>query len=108
MFSKKTDLSVLTPDEIISDHKTLYQKVFPFEPDFRTYSMTGALPACLDSPLSSIIVSTVDKVIQKDMLNVGKLSQEDIHSIRAALLFIARAGIEGCGFSSISRNTGIT
>ena len=42
------------------------------------------------------------------MLSVGKLSQEDIHSIRAVLLFIARAGIEGCSYSSISRNTGIT
>jgi predicted AAA+ superfamily ATPase len=108
LFSKKTDMPVMTLEEIISDHKKLYQKVYSFEPDFRTYSGTGALPACLDSPLSSIIVSTVDKVIQKDMLTVGKLSQEDMHSIRAVLLFLARAGIEGCSYSSISRNTGIT
>jgi predicted AAA+ superfamily ATPase len=96
LFSKKTDMPVMTLEEIISDHKKLY------------HSGTGALPACLDSPLSSIIVSTVDKVIQKDMLTVGKLSQEDMHSIRAVLLFLARAGIEGCSYSSISRNTGIT
>ncbi|MCX6250812.1 MAG: AAA family ATPase [Bacteroidetes bacterium] len=108
LFSKKTDLPILTLEEILADHKKLYQKVFSFEPDFRNYSILGALPACLESPLSSIIVSTVDKVIQKDMLTVGKLSQEDIHSIRAVLLFIARSGIEGCSYSSISRNTGIT
>jgi predicted AAA+ superfamily ATPase len=108
VFSKKTDIPVMTMDEILSDHKKLYRKVYFFEPDFRNYSVIGALPACLDSPLSSVILSTVDKVIQKDMLTVGKLSQEDIHSIRAVLLYIARAGIEGCSYSSVSRNTGIT
>jgi len=108
LFKNKIDLPVLTIEEIITDHKKLYQKTYSFEPDFRTWSGLGALPASLDSPLSSIIVSTVDKVIQKDMLTVGKLSQDDIHSIRAVLLFIARAGIEGCSYSSISRNTGIT
>ncbi|MEI6899774.1 MAG: AAA family ATPase [Bacteroidota bacterium] len=108
LFRKKTDLPILTLEEIISDHKKLYQKIYSFEPDFKTYSGIGALPACLDSPLSSIIVSNVDKVLQKDMLTVGKLSQEDIHSIKTVLLFIARAGIEGCSYSSISRNTGIT
>jgi uncharacterized protein len=108
LFKKSTALPVLTLEGIISDHKNLYQTVYSFEPDFKTYSGIGALPACLGSPLSSIIVSTVDKVLQKDMLTVGKLSQEDIHSIRTVLLFIARAGIEGCSYSSISRNTGIT
>jgi predicted AAA+ superfamily ATPase len=108
LFRKKTELPVLTIEEIISDHKRIYQNLFSFEPDVRIFSETGALPACLDSPLSSVVVSTVEKVVQKDMLSVGKLSQEDIHSVRAVLLFIARAGIEGCSYSSISRNTGIT
>jgi len=108
LFSKKIAMPVLKLADIISDHKQIYQKIYSFEPDFRNYFTLGALPACLDSPLSSIILSTVEKVIQKDMLTVGKLSQEDIHSIRAVLLFIARAGIEGCSYSSISRNTGIS
>lgn len=108
LFGKKAELPVLTVEEIIENHKENYKNLFSFEPDFRTWSEIGALPACLDSPLSSIIESTVEKVIQKDMLTVGKLSQEDLLSIRAVLLFIARAGIEGCSYSSISRNTGIS
>lgn len=108
LFSRKTDLPVLTIDEILTHHRKLYQDIYTFEPDFRLWSETGALPACLDSPLPSIIESTVDKVIQKDMLTVGKLSQEDLHSIHSVMLFIARSGIEGCSYSSISRNTGIS
>jgi hypothetical protein len=42
------------------------------------------------------------------MLSAGRLSQEDLLNIRIVLLFIARAGMEGCSYSSISRNTGIT
>ncbi len=108
LFGKKAELPVLTVSEIIENHKEIYTRLFAFEPDFTAWSETGAFPACLDSPLSSIIGATIDKVIQKDMLTVGKLSQEDLHSIRAILLFIARAGIEGCSYSSISRNTGIS
>ncbi len=107
-FKANPDLPVLTVEEIIKNHKEIYRELFSFEPDFRTWSEIGALPACLDSPLSSIVEATVDKVIQKDMLTVGKLSQEDLLSIRAVLLFIARAGIEGCSYSAISRNTGIS
>ncbi|MBM3405318.1 MAG: ATP-binding protein [Bacteroidetes bacterium] len=107
-FNRKTDLPVLTLDEIVSDHKNLYPQFYSFEPEYHTYIETGALPACLESPLSSIIVSTVEKVIQKDILTIGKLSQEDIHAIKTVLLFLARAGVEGCSYSSISRNTGIT
>jgi uncharacterized protein len=107
-FTKKADLPVLTVEQIIDNHKKLYQDIFTFEPFFRTWSEIGALPACLASPLPSIIESTVDKVIQKDMLNLGKLSQEDLLSIHSVLLFISRAGIEGCSYSAISRNTGIS
>jgi predicted AAA+ superfamily ATPase len=107
-FSKKADISLLTVEKIILNHKELYSKLYPYESYFRAYSSQGALPACLDSPLSSIIVSTVEKVTQKDLLNIGKLSQEDIQSIRAILLFISRAGTDGCSYSSIARNVGIT
>lgn len=108
LFVRKTNLPVLSLEEILAKHKELYQKIYPYEPDFRSWSEIGALPACIDSPLSSVIESTVDKVIQKDMLTVGKLSQEDLHSIRTVLLFIARAGIEGCSYSSVAKNTGIS
>mgnify|MGYP001193160318 FL=1 len=107
-FKNNTNLPVIPLEDILLKHKKIYQDLYSFEPQFRNYSGIGALPACLDSPLPSIITSTVDKVIQKDMLTVGKLSMEDIHSIKTVLLFVARAGIEGCGYSSISRNTGIT
>jgi len=108
MFSKKIELPVLTIEEILAGHKKLYERFYVFEPDFSSRSKIGALPACLDSPLPSIIESTVDKVIQKDMLTVGKLAQEDMNSIRSALLFIARSGIDGCCYSSISRNIGVS
>jgi predicted AAA+ superfamily ATPase len=64
LFGKKSDLPVLTVEEIINNHREIYTNLFAFEPDFRLWSEIGALPACLDSPLSSIISSTVDKVIQ--------------------------------------------
>ena len=107
-FTKKADLTVLTVEEITTNYKNLYQDIFTYESYFRTWSEIGALPACLQSPLPSIIESTVDKVIRKDMLNVGKLSQEDLLSIQSILLFIARSGIEGSSYSTISRNTGIS
>ncbi len=95
-------------EEILTNHKELYHKLFSFESYFRTYSELGAFPACLDSPLRSVVISTIDMVTQKDMLTVSKLSQEDIQSVRAILLFIARAGTDGCSYSSIARNVGIT
>ena len=42
------------------------------------------------------------------MLSLGKLSQEDLLNIHSVLLLIARSGIEGCSYSSISKNVGIT
>jgi len=47
-------------------------------------------------------------VIGRDMLSLGKLSQEDLLNIHSVLLLIARSGIEGCSYSSISKNVGIT
>ncbi|MEI7501632.1 MAG: AAA family ATPase [Bacteroidota bacterium] len=108
LFRKKVEIPVITLDEIMASHTLLYQKVFSYESDFLAYSTLGALPACLESPLSSVIVAIVDKVIQKDMLSAARLSQEDLLNIRIVMLFIARAGVEGCSYSSVSRNTGIT
>lgn len=108
LFRRRVDLPVVTVDDILDNHRDIYQNIFSFEPDFREWAEIGALPACLESRLPSIIDSTVDKVIRKDMLTVGKLSQEDLLSIRTVLLFIARAGIEGLSYSSIARNTGIS
>jgi predicted AAA+ superfamily ATPase len=108
LFRKKAEIPVITLDEILANHKQLYQKVYSYESDFLEFSTLGALPACLESPLSSVVVSIVEKVIQKDILSAGRLSQEDLLNIRIVLLFIARAGVEGCSYSSISRNTGIT
>jgi len=108
LFRKKVDLPILTLDELMTGHQKIYQHIFSFEPDFREFSILGAMPACLESPLSSVITSIVDKVVQKDILTAGRLSQEDILQIRAVLLFLARSGVEGCSYSSISRNTGIT
>ncbi len=107
-FSKKVDVPLISAEEILMNHNVIYQKLFSYESYFRTYSELGALPACLDSPLRSVVISTIEMVTQKDMLTVGKLSQEDIQSVRAILLFIARAGTDGCSYSSIARNVGIT
>jgi uncharacterized protein len=108
LFRRKVDLPVITLDELMTGHQKIYQQLFPFEADFREFSILGAMPACLESPLSSVITSIVNKVVQKDILTAGRLSQEDILHILTVLLFIARSGAEGCSYSSISRNTGIT
>jgi len=50
---------------------------------FIQWSLAAALPASLESPLQSVIVSIIDKVIQKDMMTIGKLSQEDVMNIRS-------------------------
>lgn len=107
-FSKNTEIPVYTLEDIIKKPDELYRKIYPFEADFVDYCTTGAMPACLDSPLPSMIVSIIDKVIQKDLISVCRLSQEDLISIRSVLLFIARAGIEGVSYSSVSKNTAIS
>ena len=108
LFKKGVKFPVITLDDILVNHQLLYKKIYSYEPDFQDFSFLGALPACLQSPLASVVTSIVDKVVQKDMLTAGKLSQEDILNIRSVLLFIARAGVEGCSYSSVSRNIGIT
>jgi hypothetical protein len=108
LFRKKIEFPVLKIDEILTEFQLIYQKIFSYEPDFREYMHIGALPACLESPLPSVVGAVVEKVIQKDMIVTGKLDQQDLLNMRTVLLFIARAGIEGVSYSSISRNTGIT
>jgi len=108
LFKKGVKFPVITLDDILVNHQLLYKKIYSYEPDFQDFSFLGALPACLQSPLASVVTSIVDKVVQKDMLTAGKLSQEDILNIRSVLLFIARAGVEGISYSSLSRNLGIT
>lgn len=108
LFRKKVDLPVITLDELMTGHQKIYEQIFSFEAYFQEFSILGAMPACLESPLSSMVISVVDKVVQKDILTAGRLSQEDILQIRSVLLFLARSGVEGCSYSSISRNTGIT
>ena len=108
LFKKGVGSPVISLDELIKNHKEIYRSMFTYEPDFREFSFLGALPACLQSPLPSVVTAVVDKVVQKDILTAGKLSQEDILSIRSVLLFIARAGVEGCSYSSVSQNLGIT
>jgi predicted AAA+ superfamily ATPase len=107
-FHKGAGIPAITMDELLDNHQSFYQQVYPYEPDFRAFSFLGALPACLQSPLPSVITAIVDKVVQKDMLSSGRLSQEDILNIRSALLFMARAGVEGISYSSLSKNLGIT
>lgn len=107
-FKKGVEIPTISMDDLLQNALPLYQKFYSFEPDFRTYSFFGALPACLQSPLPSVVTSVVEKVVQKDMLTAGKLSQEDIVNIRSVLLFMARAGIEGISYSALSRNLGIT
>ena len=108
LFTKGAELPIITLDDLLVNHRQLYKKIYHFEPEFREFSFLGALPACLQSPLPSVVTAIVDKVVQKDMLTAGKLSQEDILNIRSVLLFIARAGVEGCSYSSVSQNLGIT
>ena len=99
---------MITLDDILLKNQDIYRQVYSYEPEFREFSNLRALPACLESPLPSVVTAIVDKIIQKDMLTTARLSGEDILQIRSVLLFLARAGIEGCSYSSISRNLGIT
>jgi predicted AAA+ superfamily ATPase len=108
LFKNGTELPILSLDEILSNHAQIYRKLYGFESEFREFCTQGALPACLESPLPSVVRGLVEKAVQRDMLSSGKLSQEDLVHIRQALLFIARAGADGCSYSSISKNTGIT
>ncbi|NQV01562.1 MAG: hypothetical protein HQ542_02870 [Bacteroidia bacterium] len=108
MFRNKGEFSPIALDDLLEKPGELYQSIYPFEADFKDFSFLGALPACLDSPLPSVVSAIVEKVIQRDMLTAGKLSHEDLLQIRSVLLFLARSGIDGCSYSSISRNTGIT
>jgi len=108
LFGKSVDVQVVTLDDILARPQDIYRQVYSYEPEFREFANLRALPACLDSPLPSVVTAIVDKIIQKDLLATARLSGEDILQIRSVLLFLARAGIEGCSYSSISRNLGIT
>ena len=108
LFKEGAELPVISLEEILANHQQFYKKIYPFEPDFREFFFLGALPACLKSPLPSVVTSVVDKVVQLDLLTAAKLSQEDILNIRATLHFIARAGVDGCSYSTVSQNLGIT
>lgn len=107
-FTNKGEFSPITLDDLLEKSGELYRSIYPFEADFKDFSFLRALPACLASPLSSVVSAIVEKVIQRDMLTAGKLSFEDLLQVRSVLLFLARSGIDGCSYSSISRNTGIT
>ena len=108
LFGKSVDVQVVTLDDILARHQEIYRQVYSYEPEFREFANLRALPACLESPLPSVVTAIVDKIIQKDMLATARLSGEDILQIRSVLLFLARAGVEGCSYSSISQNLGIT
>ena len=108
LFGKSLDIQVVTLDDILARSQEIYRLVYSYEPEFREFANLRALPACLESPLPSVVTAIVDKIIQKDMLTTARLSGEDILQIRSVLLFLARAGVEGCSYSSISRNLGIT
>ncbi len=108
MFGKSADFPVVSLDEILGHSQDIYRQVYSYEPEFREYSSLRAMPACLESPLPSVVTAIIEKILQKDLLSSAKLSQEDILQIRSVLLFLARAGIEGCSYSSVSRNLGIT
>jgi predicted AAA+ superfamily ATPase len=107
-FKKNTLIDRMSLDDILTKYRELYQKVYLFEPEFHGFCIMGALPSAIDAPFAQTIRNIVEKMINNDLLIYGKLNKEDIINISHILRFISRSTVDGCNYSVISNNTGVT
>lgn len=107
-FKKNTLIDRMGLDDILTKYRELYQKVYLFEPEFHEFCVMGALPSAIDAPFAQTIRNIVEKMINNDLLIYGKLNREDIINISHVLRFISRSPVDGCNYSVISKNTGVT
>jgi len=107
-FKKDIFMEKISLDDILTNYREIYRKVYVFEPDFMEFCMRGAIPSFLDSPFPQTIKNIVEKILNHDLLLFGKLSAEDVMNIGGVLRFISRSSVDVCGYSMIARNTGIT
>ncbi|MFO7937562.1 MAG: AAA family ATPase [Kiritimatiellia bacterium] len=77
---------------------------------FDDYLLKGyILPFALEEPDAlSILESIVDKVIERDIPMVDKVTLPETEHIRNILRFMGRSAIDGISYSSLSSNLGIT
>lgn len=107
-FRKGVLEKALSLDAIAADPKKHYGRLMQYEPDFLEFCTRGALPACLGTPEPQVLRNIVEKIVNKDLLAVGRLDNADLQSISAILRFMSRAGVEVCSYSSVAKNTGTT
>ena len=77
--------------------------------DFRQYLDGGSMPFALEEPKPiPLMRSILDTIVARDIPMVMRLEVREVDLLKKMITFIARSGIDGINYSSISRNLGIT
>ncbi|PIU81282.1 hypothetical protein COS70_04910 [Candidatus Micrarchaeota archaeon CG06_land_8_20_14_3_00_50_6] len=93
-------------ERVLHDYKKLYPLYAPYEHYYDEFCRL-AIPSMLDSPLPQTIDNILEKIINNDLMKYGRLDASDLLNARNAISFIANSPIDGCSYSSISRNLGV-
>ena len=100
-------LRTLSLDDIMN--KELSSRYLMWEDKFDHYLKGGNLPISLEvrEPLTQL-QRVLDKVIQKDLPRVGRLTFDELDTIEKLVNFIGKSSIDGINPTSLSNNLKIT
>ncbi|MCF7854544.1 MAG: AAA family ATPase [Candidatus Pacebacteria bacterium] len=77
--------------------------------DFRQYLAGGNMPFALAEPNPiPLMRNIIDTIVVRDIPMVMRLEVREVDLLKKMVAFIARSGIDGINYSSISHNLGIT
>lgn len=77
--------------------------------EFRNYLAGGNMPFALDEPNPiPLMRNIIDTIVARDIPMVMRLEVREVDLLKKMVAFIARSGIDGINYSSVSRNLGIT
>ncbi|UCH94315.1 MAG: ATP-binding protein [Candidatus Aminicenantes bacterium] len=106
-FKKDVLLPQLTLDNILK--KEWKREHLRYEYLFEDYLKGGLYPFSLEEPrVLPLLENVIQKILQKDIPSVAKLSIDEISLLEKVIKFIGRSGVDGINYSSISSNLKIT
>jgi predicted AAA+ superfamily ATPase len=106
-FKKDVLLPRLTLDNILNQEWK--PEHLRYEYLFEDYLKGGLYPFSLEEPrVLPLLENVIQKILQKDIPSVAKLSIEEISLIEKVIKFIGRSSVDGINYSSISSNLKIT
>jgi predicted AAA+ superfamily ATPase len=76
---------------------------------FEEYLQGSLYPFALEEPDAlPFLRNMLDKIIERDIPSVARLTVDDLGNLRKMLAFIGKSPVDGINYSSISRNIGVT